>query len=206
MTIKKTVFLITLLFSCASLQTMTAYAASSEVNSKISSSKYNMVEYQAIEYFTHLEKHGKTGIAQQSKPRFARLAKPGESVTLTADHGAQTTTVTAQKGDWIIETDCSPKATEQMLVSAKIFAEQYYDPITALTKPGYLRIIPRTLPVNYYPVPPNTPSFIITRDGKSPQIVKSGDVVIQSSREANDIHRLSMAEFICHYEIIAAAQ
>lgn len=68
MTTKKTVFFITLLFSCASLQTMTAYAASSEVNSKITSSKENMTEYQAIEYFTHLEQRGKIGLAQQSKP------------------------------------------------------------------------------------------------------------------------------------------
>lgn len=71
---------------------MTAYAASSEVNSKITSSKENMTEYQAIEYFTHLEQRGKIGLAQQSKPRLPgwlnlRISHANSRPWSTNNHG-----------------------------------------------------------------------------------------------------------------------
>lgn len=158
-------------------------------------------------YFLHVKERGLTGLALKDKPVYARLAKPGEIITtkIKGEVGEKQS-APAQKGDWVVETICPATGNEQRLVAADIFNRSYGEPFTSLNKPGYLRVVPQSIPQDYYVVPESEGVFVITTSEDVKQLIKPSDILLQSMGDTKVISWIGKEAFSCSYEIIEPAK
>ncbi len=158
-------------------------------------------------YFSQVKEKDLTGLALKAKPVYARLAKSGEIITTKIkDQIGEQQSTPAQKGDWVVETICPATGNEQRLLDAKTFNKDYGEPFTLINKPGYLRVVPQSIPQNYYIVPESDGIFVISTSENAQQLIKPGDILLQSADNHQTLSWIAKAAFPCSYEIIQPAK
>ncbi|QAV24737.1 hypothetical protein [Proteus hauseri] len=165
-----------------------------------------------VEYFTQAQQTGITGLAIKTKPVLARLAQEGEVITtVIKGEGVETISAPAKQGDWVVQNICPETGNEEILVRKEKFAQRYNAVEQSEAKINsntnqYQPFIPKGVEMNYFIVPDSTPAFVMKAPWGELQRFQSGDAVVQSTTDSQDIYRIQKSAFECTYTIIKKAK
>lgn len=165
-----------------------------------------------VAYFTQAQQAGITGIAIKTKPVLARPAKEGEIITtIIKGEGVETVSEPAKKGDWVVQNICPETGNEEILVRKAKFAQRYNtaekSEINLASYPSdYQPFTPKGVEMNYFIVPDSTPPFAMKAPWGELQRFQSGDAVVQSTTDNQDVYRIQKAAFECTYTILKPAK
>lgn len=165
-----------------------------------------------VAYFTQAQQAGITGIAIKTKLVLARPAKEGEIITtIIKGEGVETVSEPAKTGDWVVQNICSETGNEEILVRKAKFAQRYNtaakSEINLASYPSdYQPFTPKGVEMNYFIVPNSTPPFAMKAPWGELQRFQSGDAVVQSTTDNQDIYRIQKAAFECTYTILKPAK
>lgn len=165
-----------------------------------------------VTYFTQAQQAGITGIAIKTKPVLARPAKEGEIITtIIKGEGVETVSEPAKKGDWVVQNICPETGNEEILVRKAKFAQRYNtaekSEINLASYPSdYQPFTPQGVEMNYFIVPDSTPPFVMKAPWGELQRFQSGDAVVQSTTDNQDVYRIQKAAFECTYTILKPAK
>ena len=165
-----------------------------------------------IAYFTQAQQAGITGVAIKTKPVLARPAKEGEIITTTIKgEGIETVSEPAKAGDWVVQNICPETGNEEILVRKAKFTQRYNtvekSEINLAPYPSdYQPFTPKGIEMNYFIVPESTPPFAMRAPWGELQRFQSGDAVVQSKTDHQDVYRIQKAAFECTYTILKPAK
>lgn len=165
-----------------------------------------------VEYFAQAQQTGITGLAIKTKPVLARQAQEGEVITtVIKDEGVETISAPAKQGDWVVQNICPETGNEEILVRKEKFAQRYNTVEQSEVKINsntnqYQPFIPKGVEMNYFIVPDSTPNFVMKAPWGELQRFQSGDAVVQSTTDSQDIYRIQKSAFECTYTIIKKAK
>lgn len=165
-----------------------------------------------VAYFTQAQQAGITGVAIKTKPVLARPAKEGEIITtIIKGEGVETVSEPAKVGDWVVQNICPETGNEEILVRKAKFAQRYNtaekSEINLASYPSdYQPFTPKGIEMNYFIVPESTPPFAMEAPWGELQRFQSGDAVVQSTKDNQDIYRIQKAAFECTYTILKPAK
>ncbi|MCO7050724.1 hypothetical protein NAG84_12795 [Proteus terrae] len=165
-----------------------------------------------VAYFTQAQQAGITGVAIKTKPVLARPAKESEIITtIIKGEGVETVSEPAKVGDWVVQNICPETGNEEILVRKAKFAQRYNpaekSEINLASYPsGYQPFTPKGIEMNYFIVPESTPPFAMKAPWGELQRFQSGDAVVQSTKDNQDIYRIQKAAFECTYTILKPAK
>lgn len=165
-----------------------------------------------VAYFTLAQQAGITGVAIKTKPVLARPAKEGEIITtIIKGEGVETVSEPAKAGDWVVQNICPETGNEEILVRKAKFAQRYNtsekSEINLASYPSdYQPFTPKGIEMNYFIVPDSTPPFVMKAPWGELQRFQSGDAVVQSTKDNQDIYRIQKAAFECTYTILKPAK
>lgn len=165
-----------------------------------------------IAYFTQAMQTGITGVAIKTKPVLARPAQEGEIITtIIKGEGIETVSEPAKAGDWVVKNICPETGNEEILVRKTKFAQRYNtaekSEINLASYPrDYQPFTPKGIEMNYFIVPESTPPFTMKAPWGELQRFQSGDAVVQSTTDNQDIYRIQKAAFECTYTILKPAR
>ncbi|WP_228766766.1 MULTISPECIES: hypothetical protein [Proteus] len=165
-----------------------------------------------VAYFTLAQQAGITGVAIKTKPVLARPAKEGEIITtIIKGEGVETVSEPAKAGDWVVQNICPETGNEEILVRKAKFAQRYNtsekSEINLASYPSdYQPFTPKGIEMNYFIVPDSTPPFAMKAPWGELQRFQSGDAVVQSTKDNQDIYRIQKAAFECTYTILKPAK
>lgn len=165
-----------------------------------------------VAYFTQAQQAGITGVAIKTKPVLARPAKEGEIITtIIKGEGVETVSEPAKAGDWVVQNICPETGNEEILVRKAKFAQRYNtsekSEINLASYPSdYQPFTPKGIEMNYFIIPDSTPPFAMKAPWGELQRFQSGDAVVQSTKDNQDIYRIQKAAFECTYTILKPAK
>lgn len=165
-----------------------------------------------VAYFTLAQQAGITGVAIKTKPVLARPAKEGEIITtIIKGEGVETVSEPAKAGDWVVQNICPETGNEEILVRKAKFSQRYNtsekSEINLASYPSdYQPFTPKGIEMNYFIVPDSTPPFAMKAPWGELQRFQSGDAVVQSTKDNQDIYRIQKAAFECTYTILKPAK
>lgn len=165
-----------------------------------------------VAYFTQAQQAGITGVAIKTKPVLARPAKEGEIITtIIKGEGVETVSEPAKAGDWVVQNICPETGNEEILVRKAKFVQRYSaaekSEINLASYPrGYQPFTPKGIEMNYFIVPESTLPFTMKAPWGELQRFQSGDAVVQSTTDSQDIYRIQKAAFECTYTILKPAK
>ncbi|WP_226893999.1 MULTISPECIES: hypothetical protein [Gammaproteobacteria] len=165
-----------------------------------------------ISYFTQAQQAGLTGVAIKTKPVLARLAKEGEIITtIIKGEGVETVSEPAKTGDWVVQNICPETGNEEILVREAKFAQRYNRAEQSKINvdsysSDYQPFTPKGVEMNYFIVPDSTPPFAMKAPWGELQRFQSGDAVVQSTTDKQDIYRIQKAAFECTYTVLKPAK
>ena len=167
-----------------------------------------------VAYFTQAQQAGITGVAIKTKPVLARPAKEGEIITtIIKGEGVETVSEPAKEGDWVVQNICPETGNEEILVRKNKFIQRYSETdknkikINITSYPdNYQPFIPKGIEMNYFIVPESTPAFAMKAPWGELQRFQSGDAVVQSTTDSQDVYRIQKAAFECTYTILKPAK
>ncbi|OAT46532.1 hypothetical protein M997_2013 [Proteus hauseri ATCC 700826] len=165
-----------------------------------------------VEYFAQAQQTGITGLAIKTKPVLARQAQEGEVITtVIKGEGVETISAPAKQGDWVVQNICPETGNEEILVRKEKFAQRYNAVEQSKAKINsntnqYQPFIPKGVEMNYFIVPDSTPAFVMKAPWGELQRFQSGDAVVQSTTDSQDIYRIQKSAFECTYTIIKKAK
>lgn len=165
-----------------------------------------------VAYFTQAQQAGITGVAIKTKPVLARPAKEGEIITtIIKGEGVETVSEPAKAGDWVVQNICPETGNEEILVRKAKFAQRYNtaekSEINLAPYPSdYQPFTPKGIEMNYFIVPESTPPFAMRAPWGELQRFQSGDAVVQSKTDHQDVYRIQKAAFECTYTILKPAK
>lgn len=165
-----------------------------------------------VAYFTQAQQAGITGVAIKTKPVLARPAKEGEIIiTIIKGEGIETISEPAKVGDWVVQNICPETGNEEILVKKTKFAQRYNiaekSEINLASYPSnYRPFTPKGIEMNYFIISDSTPPFAMKAPWGELQRFQSGDAVVQSTIDSQDIYRIQKAAFECTYTILKPAK
>lgn len=165
-----------------------------------------------VAYFTQAQQAGITGVAIKTKPVLARPAKEGEIITtIIKGEGIETVSEPAKVGDWVVQNICPETGNEEILVRKAKFVQRYNiaenSEINVGSYPSdYQPFTPKGIEMNYFIVPESTPPFVMKAPWGELQRFQSGDAVVQSTTDSQDIYRIQKAAFECTYTLLKPAK
>ena len=165
-----------------------------------------------VAYFTQAQQAGITGVAIKTKPVLARPEKEGEIITtIIKGEGIETISEPAKIGDWVVQNICPETGNEEILVRKTKFAQRYNtaekSEINLASYPrDYQPFTPKGIEMNYFIVPDSTPPFVMKAPWGELQRFQSGDAVVQSTIDSQDVYRIQKAAFECTYTVLKPAK
>lgn len=165
-----------------------------------------------VAYFTQAQQAGITGVAIKTKPVLARPAKEGEIITtIIKGEGVETVSEPAKAGDWVVQNICPETGNEEILVRKAKFAQRYNTAEKSEINLGsypsdYQPFTPKGIEMNYFIVPESTSPFAMKAPWGELQRFQSGDAVVQSTTDNQDVYRIQKAAFECTYTILKPAK
>jgi hypothetical protein len=157
-------------------------------------------------FFAKADTDGRVGLAQKTKPVFARPATPGEVVvTIVPDDGLETKSKPAEAGDMAVNNRCGANDRSEYLVKAAQFPKRYSDALTAADDKGWYQYRPLGVSMRYVVMKPAEGPWSFLAPWGEAMIAKPGDTIVQDPNNPADTYRVAKSAFECTYEITKAA-
>lgn len=157
-------------------------------------------------FFAKADTDGRVGLAQKTKPVFARPATLGEVVvTIVPDDGLETKSKPAETGDMAVNNRCGADDRSEYLVKAAQFPKRYSEALSPADDKGWRQYRPLGVSMRYVVMKPTEGPWSFQAPWGEAMVAKPGDTIVQDPNNPADTYRVAKSAFDCTYEITKAA-
>ncbi|MFD2263103.1 hypothetical protein ACFSM5_09415 [Lacibacterium aquatile] len=168
----------------------------------LSGSAASAQDFDIKAFFAKADSVGRVGLAQKTRPVYARPATPGEIVvTILPDDGVETKSKPAEAGDMSVNNRCSADDKSEYLVKAAQFPKRYSEPLSAADDKGWRQYRPLGVSMRYVVMKADEGPWTFKAPWGEAMIAKPGDTIVQDPNNPADTYRVAKSAFDCTYEI-----